>query len=146
MTTIKQLTTRLCKFLTRRQIFATTWCLQNAIKIFSQFKMCTLLPVKVIIREKLPSGHAPHGIRAKAGCLLTDIFYCRGDVKGRTLLHFRREAGSVESQGPAVCCRQIPLCSLLSKLIRVQDCFKILWRISYLLIPENQWAYYLGMA
>ena len=87
--------------------------------------MCALLPVKVIIREKLPSEHAPHGIGAKAGCLLTDIFYCR-DVKGRTLLPFRREAGSVGSQGPAVCCRQIPLCSLLSKLIRVQDCFNIL--------------------
>lgn len=75
------------------------------VRIFSQFKICVPLPVRVNTTEKLPSEHAPSGRRAVAGCLLTDIFYSRGDGKGRTLPPFRGEARSAGSQSPSVCCR-----------------------------------------
>ena len=45
MTTIKQLTTRLCKFLTRRQIFATTWQESSLLPLRSTSSLPAIQPL-----------------------------------------------------------------------------------------------------
>lgn len=80
------------------------------VRIFSNFR--APLPVRVVIRENLPGELASTGKRVMAKCLLTDIWFWKS-WQGNTAALWSWNAPKAQSL--AVCCRQIPLHSLLPK-------------------------------